>query len=285
LCRTLRRVLLYILGARGSMPATGAAFLRYGGHTPSVAFAHDGADGPELVIDAGTGIAQLPAILGDQAFDGALLLTHLHWDHVQGLPFCHAADHPDARVALSLPAQEDGTGAVSILERAMSPPHFPITPGQLRGEWRFSSLEPGEHSVAEFSVLALEVPHKGGRTFGYRVSDGAASVAFIPDHCPTALGSGDDGFGVLHASALQLSRDTDVLIHDAQLLPSEVAEVAFGHAVVDYAVGLGRAAGAGRTLLFHHKPERTDDQLDELAARFADDERVEVCRDGTVYEL
>jgi ribonuclease BN (tRNA processing enzyme) len=267
------------------MPATGAAFLRYGGQTPSVAFSRDGAEVPELVIDAGTGITDLPALLGGQAFEGELLLTHLHWDHVQGLPFCHAADHPDAHVSLSLPAQADGTAAEQILERAMSPPHFPITPAQMRGDWRFSSLEPGEHSVAGLTVLALEVPHKGGRTFGYRVTDGEAIVTFIPDHRPTAFGPGDDGFGVFHANALELARDTDVLIHDAQLLPSELEEAAFGHAVVDYAVGLGRVAGAGRTLLYHHKPDRTDDQLDELAARFADDDRVEVCRDGTEYKL
>ena len=279
------RVLLHILGARGSMPATGAPFLRYGGHTPSVAFSRDGAEAPELVLDAGTGIAQLPALLGGRAFEGALLLTHLHWDHVQGLPFCHAADHPDAHVSLSLPAQEDGTGAEQILERAMSPPHFPITPAQMRGDWRFSSLEPGEHSAAGFTVLALEVPHKGGRTFGYRVTDGEAIVTFMPDHCPTAFGPGDDGFGVFHANAVELAQDADILIHDAQLLPSELGEAAFGHAVVDYAVGLGRVAGAGRTLLFHHKPDRTDDELDELAARFAADDRVEVCRDGAEYHL
>jgi hypothetical protein len=108
LWRTLRR-------ADGSMPATGAPFLRYGGNTPCVAIAHDGAAGPELVLDAGTGITQLTELLAGRPFDGSILLTHLHWDHVQGLPFCHAADHPDAHVSLALPAQEDGSDAESAL--------------------------------------------------------------------------------------------------------------------------------------------------------------------------
>jgi ribonuclease BN (tRNA processing enzyme) len=263
----------------------GQSFLRYGGHTPSIAIAHDGAPAPTLVLDAGTGITQLPKLIPAGAFTGTLLLTHLHWDHVQGLPFCHAADHPDARVSLWLPSQAGGADPVSVLERAMSPPHFPITPRQLRGQWEFGSLEPGEHEVEGFKVLAREVPHKGGRTFGYRVSDGHSTVAFIPDHCPTALGPGDDGFGALHPAVLELADQADVLIHDAQLLPSELPEAAFGHAVANYAVTLTRATGTKRVLLFHHKPDRTDEQLDELAARFAGQGGVEPAADGAILEL
>jgi phosphoribosyl 1,2-cyclic phosphodiesterase len=263
----------------------GQPFLRYGGHTPCIAIAHDGAPGPTLVLDAGTGITQLPRLLADGPFTGTLLLTHLHWDHVQGLPFCHAADHPDASVSLWLPAQEDGADPVAVLERAMSPPHFPITPRQLRGHWEFSSLEPGEHEFEGFTVLAREVPHKGGRTFGYRVSDGHSTLAFIPDHCPTALGPGDDGFGALHPAVLELADRADALIHDAQLLPSELGEASFGHAVADYAVSLARAAGVTRVLLFHHKPDRTDEQLDALASRFAGEAGVEPAADGAILEL
>ena len=82
----------------------------------------------------------------------------------------------------------------------------------------------------------------------------------MPDHCPTALGPGPDGFGEYHDTALELARDTDVLIHDAQLFPEELLAFAgYGHAVADYAVELGRHAGARSVALFHHHPERTDD--------------------------
>ena len=92
----------------------------------------------------------------------------------------------------------------------------------------------------------------------------------MPDHCPTALGAGEDGVGEYHAAALELARDSDMLIHDAQLFPEDLAaEAGFGHSVADYAVHLARRAGARSVLLFHHGPERTDEALDVLAARFA----------------
>ena len=80
-------VRLYLCGVRGSTPAPGADFLRYGGHTSCVAIAHDDAARPTLVLDAGTGLRQVTPLLGGQPFDGTILLTHLHWDHVHGLPF------------------------------------------------------------------------------------------------------------------------------------------------------------------------------------------------------
>lgn len=86
------------------------------------------------------------------------------------------------------------TSCVAVLARGMSPPHFPIGPDGLRGEWSFASLEPGELEAGWFAVTASEIPHEAGRTFGYRVSDGRATVAYLPDHCPTACGPGPDGW-------------------------------------------------------------------------------------------
>jgi len=93
----------------------------------------------------------------------------------------------------------------------------------------------------------------------------------VTDHCPTAFGPGADGLGAYHEAALNLAADADLLVHDAQLVAEEVAaEASFGHAAAEYAVGLAQRAGARRVALFHHKPSRTDDQLDAVAYRFAD---------------
>jgi phosphoribosyl 1,2-cyclic phosphodiesterase len=128
----------------------------------------------------------------------------------------------------------------------------------------------GGFPVGAFSVKASDVPHKGGRTVGYRVSDGRSTIAYIPDHCPTEMGPGPEGWGDYHASVLELARNVDVLIHDAHLFPEEVAaQASFGHAAADYAVGLGCRAGARKVVLFHHRPDRTDDALDGLVARFS----------------
>jgi ribonuclease BN (tRNA processing enzyme) len=254
---------LHLCGTRGSTPAPGAAFLRFGGHTSCVAIAHD--DRPvTLLLDAGTGLRRVTALLGDRPFLGAILLGHLHWDHTQGLPFFRAGDHPQAQVDLYLPEQ-DGS-AESVLARGFSPPHFPIGPDGLRGRWRFHGLQEGVHRIAGFEVLAREIPHKGGRTFGYRISDGRASIAYLSDHHPASLGDGPQGFGPYHEAACALASDVDVLLHDSQYLASEWPQRrTFGHATVDYAVGLAEAAGVGRLILFHHDPARTDDEVDALA--------------------
>jgi len=263
-------VRLNFCGTRGSTPAVGAGFLRYGGHTSCVAVSRDGDAVPTLILDAGTGLREVTPLLAGRPFAGAILLSHLHWDHLHGLPFFRGGDTPGARVTLLLPEQEDGACAEAVLERGMSPPHFPIRPRDLRGAWTFGTLAPGLHVVGGFTVQALEIPHKGGRTFGYRISDGRSVIAYMPDHCPTNLGPGPECLGEYHAAAVELARDADVLVHDASLLPEEVAaQASFGHAAADYAVGLAVAAGARRAVLFHHRPDRTDAELDALGGRLA----------------
>jgi ribonuclease BN (tRNA processing enzyme) len=226
-----------------------------------VALAHDG-EAPTFVLDAGTGLSRLSRLLGDRPFRGAIVLGHLHWDHTHGLPFFPAGDRPDARVDLFMPAQGDPE---AVLARVLSPPHFPITPAELRGDWRFFALEAGEHDIEGFSVLALEIPHKGGRTFGYRVSDGTGTVAYLSDHSPLAAGPGPAGLGAYHPAACALARGADVLLHDAQHTAEELpARAAFGHSAAEYAVGLAETAGVGRLVLFHHDPSRTDNALDDI---------------------
>jgi phosphoribosyl 1,2-cyclic phosphodiesterase len=258
-------VRILFCGVRGSTPAPGRDFVRYGGNTSCVAVAHDGQD-PSLVLDAGTGLARLSAELAGRAFRGTMLLGHLHWDHTHGLPFFPAGDSAGSEVSVLIPAQGD---AEEVIERAISPPHFPITPGQLRGRWRFGGLEPGQHRIEGFDVLAAEIPHKGGRTFGFRVGDQGRSLAYLSDHWPTDLGDGEHGLGEYHDAALSLATGVDVLIHDAQYTAAELAHRrSFGHSAVEYAVGLAEKAGAGQLVLFHHDPSRTDDQIDVLVAEW-----------------
>ncbi len=231
-----------------------------------MAVGHDDAAGPVLLLDAGTGLRRVSGLLAGQPFQGTILLTHLHWDHVQGLPFFPAGDRPDARVTLLLPAQDRGSAA-DVLARGMSPPHFPIGPDGLRGSWTFDLLPPGPLKAEGFTIEAQEIPHKGGRTFGYRVSDGHSVLAYLPDHCPTRLGPGPDGWGAYHPAAVALAAGADLLIHDAFLRAGEIAaEASFGHAAAEYAVGLGLRTGVRRVALAHHKPDRTDLELDQLAA-------------------
>ena len=265
---------------RGSTPAPGAEFVRFGGHTSCLALAHDGATAPVLVLDAGTGVRRLSALLDGESFRGTIALTHLHWDHVQGLPFCPSLDRPDARVRLLLPSPVDGTSAFDALARGMSPPHFPITPAELRGDWSIEGLEPGEHEVEGFRVTVAEVPHKGGRTFGYRVDDGRSSLAYVPDHGPARP-------DVFEPELVDLVRGVDALLHDAQHTAEEwPARAHFGHASAEYAVELGERGGVKRVVLFHHDPNRTDPEVERLLARFTSAAvPVEAAIEGAVLDL
>ncbi|HUH06541.1 MAG TPA: MBL fold metallo-hydrolase [Egibacteraceae bacterium] len=259
---------LFICGARGSTPAPGPDFLRYGGHTSCVAVARDGQP-PSLVVDAGTGLRRVTPLLEGRPFRGAIILGHLHWDHTHGLPFFRAGDDDDSRVDVYLPAQ--GPDPEEALAQGMSPPNFPVRPSQLRGDWRFFGLDEGAHEMAGFQVLAREIPHKGGRTFGYRVSDGRASFAYLSDHHPLSAGPGEAGFGEYHESAMELARGVDLLIHDAQYTAEEFpARQHFGHSAIDYAIGLAAACDARRLLLFHHDPPRTDDEIDAIVEKLGD---------------
>ena len=274
---------LYVCGVRGSTPAPGAEFVRYGGHTSCVALAHQG-EPPTLVLDAGTGIRRLTDVLQGAPFRGSIVLGHLHWDHTQGLPFFAAGDRPDARVDVYLPEQGD---AAEVLGRALSPPHFPIEPHEMRGHWSFSGLTPGCHRLEGFNVVALDIPHKGGRTFGLRVSDGRGTVAYLSDHSPVSLGLGPEGLGEYHEAAVRLAQGVDVLVHDGQHTAAEFeAKQSLGHSAVEYAVGLAKAAGAGRLLLFHHDPPRTDDAIDAIVASHQSGAvPVEAAAEETVYDV
>lgn len=261
---------VHFLGVRGSTPAPGTEFVRYGGHTSCIALTHDGETAPTLLLDAGTGLRRASDLCPTGVFFGTILLSHLHWDHLHGLPFFSAADRDNASTTLIIPDQGDGESPVEVISRGMSPPHFPVRPDELRGSWSFESLAPGEFEVEGYRVLAREIPHKGGVTYGYRVSDDHSTLTYMPDHYPSLLGPGPEGFGEYHPSAMELASDVDVLVHDSQLVAEEIqSEAWFGHAAAEYTVGLAKAAKARRAVLFHYKPSRTDDALDEIAGRFA----------------
>jgi phosphoribosyl 1,2-cyclic phosphodiesterase len=248
---------LHFLGVRGSTPVSGPGFTEVGGHTSCIAVstgAGESADVPALVLDAGTGLQTIGTTLRGRPFAGWILLTHLHWDHVQGLPFAPPLDRDDARVVLAQPAQGD---PAAVLARAMSPPHFPITAAELHGDWSQLALEPGKHQLGRFEVLALDVEHKGGRAYGYRVSAEGTSFAYVPD----ALDANEDAL-------LELATGVDVLVRGAPFVTSESERaVLFGHGTAEAAAAIARRAGAGRLVLTHHAPNRTDADVFAIAGR------------------
>jgi phosphoribosyl 1,2-cyclic phosphodiesterase len=268
-------VRLILFGVRGSTPSPGPDFVRYGGHTSCVGVVPEGGTTPTLVLDAGTGLRELTPYLAGAPFRGSILVSHLHWDHVQGLPFFAAGDRPDAKVDLFVPAQNARTGR-DLLAAGMAPPNFPITPEGLEGAWSFSAIDAGYHAIEGFRVRATDVQHKGGRTFGYRVSDDTGSMAYIPDH---VVSHGIDD------AVRDLILDVDVLLHDAQFLDRERPTADnYGHSTVEDAVRLARECGVRHLVLFHHSPARKDEALDEISGMYPS-EFVTVAAQGGVIDV
>lgn len=271
---------LTFLGVRGSTAAPGAPFVRYGGHTSCVAVSASAGGPVSLVLDAGTGLRALTPLLAGEPFRGSILLSHLHWDHMQGIPFFAAGDREDARVAVYLPAQ-GGRSGKELLAQSMSPPAFPITPDGLLGSWSFTAVGPGRFATDGYAVTAASIEHKGGATHGYLIERGGSRVAYLPDHAPKVAVS---------PGLLDMLSGVDVLIHDAQFLDQERPRAeSYGHATVEDAIALARRVGAQRLVLFHHAPGRTDDALDAIAEQFCgrhpDGLEVVLAREGQTLQV
>jgi phosphoribosyl 1,2-cyclic phosphodiesterase len=247
-------------GVRGSTPCHGEEIAGYGGNTSCVSLAIPGED--PILFDLGTGLRYFgqtqPA---DKAFTGTCLLSHLHWDHIQGLPFFKPFLRPGANVALYAPAQPDGTTVAEVFGDTIKPPLFPIHFSMLPGMLDIHEIADDDFMVGGAKVMSRLIPHVGA-TLGYRVEWNGRSVVYISDHQMPS-----DGSHSAWPNALELCAGADLLIHDAQYTPEEFAmKRDWGHCTPEFAVWLAATAGVKRLALFHHDPAHVDDDLDAILA-------------------
>ena len=253
-------------GVRGSTPCHGAEVARYGGNTSCVSLDLPGEE--PVLFDLGTGLRYFGATLPtDRPFRGTCLLSHLHWDHIQGMPFFPPMLRGDAEFTVYAPRQDDGTSAEDVFRDTVRPPLFPVDLLTLPGTLHFRDVLDSEFTIGAnggVSVTSRRIPHVG-TTLGFRVEWRGLAIAYLSDHQQPCDGSFSATEG-----ALELCRDADLVIHDAQYTPDEFADKCdWGHCTIDYAVWLAAEAGATRLALFHHDPSHDDDRLDELAAEAA----------------
>jgi phosphoribosyl 1,2-cyclic phosphodiesterase len=247
-------------GVRGSTPCPCDANRRYGGNTSCVALESRGHD--PIVLDLGTGLRFWGETMdASEPFVGSALVTHIHWDHVQGLPFFAPVLQPGARFDVYGPPQDAPGGLAEAFGEFMRPPFFPVTTQELLGDIQFHDVWDADLELDGAKVKVRPVPHVG-LTNGYRVEMGGASVAYLSDHQMPL-----DGSHVISDSALELCDGVDLLIHDAQYTVDEFpAKANWGHCTVDYAVHVAAESGARRLALFHHDPTHHDVAVDELQA-------------------
>ena len=248
-------------GVRGSTPCSCPSTQRYGGNTACVVLEH--ADEDPIVFDLGTGLRMYGVAYDGESFNGSALVTHLHWDHVQGLPFFAPVNMPGATFDVYGPTHE-GQSMKKAFGKFMRPPYFPIQVEHLVGDIQFHDVNDETIKIGSAEVMVRSVPHVGA-TNGYRVDWGGASVTYISDH-QEPVGKPNK----VAKSVLELCEGVDLLIHDAQYTPSEFEQKAnWGHCTIRYAIEVAQQAGVKTLALFHHDPAHSDDELDELHAEAA----------------
>jgi phosphoribosyl 1,2-cyclic phosphodiesterase len=250
-------------GVRGSTPCDGHQFDRYGGNTSCVEVACEGYD--PVVFDLGTGLRnygdELVATGRCEGYRGTVLLTHLHWDHIQGLPFFAPLSAGGGTVTVVGPHQEAGPLA-DVFRQVMSPPYFPITPEELRGDVAFEAVANDDFAIGGAKVRSRWVRHTDP-TLGFRVETDGGSVAYLSDHGPGTVPDDPDDY--VPPDVLDLCDGVDLLVHDAQHTVAEYEQKrTWGHCTIDYAVLVAKEAGARELALFHHCPSHGDDQLDTI---------------------
>ena len=193
----------------------------------------------------------------DGTFRASALITHIHWDHVQGLPFFPPVDRVGARLDVYGPTQDDGP-LHEVFGGFMRPPYFPVHFSELRGDIRFHDVRDDDFEIGAAKVKVRPVPHCGP-TVGYRVDWNGASIAYISDH------QAPIGLDTVSEQVLELCDGADLLVHDAQYTVAEFEQKShWGHCTMDYALLVAKEAGVRRLCLFHHDPAHSDDDLDRF---------------------
>ena len=252
-------MLVRIWGTRGSLPTPGAGMVRYGGNTSCVQVTLS--DGTHLVLDAGTGIRNLPADLG-QSHRVHILLTHLHLDHIQGLLFFAPLFQPGVDVTLWGP-EAPGVSLERRIGRYLSAPLAPVEIRELPCRLDFRDCPTTRWSIGSAQITAEAVTHRGP-TLGFRIEEGDDSFCYLPDHEPAIIGEIDQ-LDTEWLSGSSLADGVDLLLHDCQYTDAEYpAHVGWGHSSLTHALQFARRVAARRTLLFHHDPAHTDGDLDAL---------------------
>jgi CheY-like chemotaxis protein/phosphoribosyl 1,2-cyclic phosphodiesterase len=259
-------------GTRGSLAKPGPSTLRYGGNTSCVEVR--ASDGTLIVFDCGTGAHELGRVLSSSAesrCDGHLMITHTHWDHIQGFPFFAPLFVPGNTWDIYAPGML-GQQLEHTLAGQMEYHYFPVTLDQLGATIRFHDITEGRFAVAGVRVLTQYLNHPT-LALGYRVESGGVAVVYSVDHEPHAPNPAASAVPSMHAEDqrhVAFLAGADLVIHDAQYTAGEYpSKAGWGHTPAEWAVDYAVAAGAKRLALFHHDPLRDDDAVDRM---------VETCR-------
>jgi phosphoribosyl 1,2-cyclic phosphodiesterase len=272
-------------GVRGSYPVPGAATVRYGGQTSCVEARTS--SGACIIVDAGTGLRQLGNKLaregGGQPGQYHVLLSHVHWDHIQGLPFFSPAYIPGTRISVYalLTASDELNQVIGGITRHE---FFPMPLESVPANFDFHQVEPGvDFVIGRFHVSPIALNHPFG-SVGYRIDGDGASWAYVADTAPFDKVlhkqhflsgpeplSADDvtALGAMKQALVAKLKGVDTVVYDTHFLPEEYARFPhYGHSTPDQALDICQEAGCRRLVLYHHAPSHTDEMMDKIAADY-----------------
>jgi len=237
-------------GVRGSISTPGPGTVRYGGNTTCVEIR---AGGEIIILDAGTGLRQLGAALlktyRDKPLNLTMLLTHTHWDHIQGLPFFPPIYDPRCRLKI-IGCQGARKGLSAMLTGQMESTYFPVAFDRLPSNIQIEEIKDFNFDIGPVIVRALRANHPG-MCVGYRLFSPDGIVSFFPDTEPH--------IGGVDREMAEFVRDSDLLILDSQFDRAGYKKhIGWGHGCVDDSVALALQANVKQLLFFHHDPDSDD---------------------------
>ena len=248
-------------GVRGSVPSPGPTTARYGGNTSCVSIT---IDNKILILDAGTGIRNLgSAIIGQPELEIFVVVTHSHWDHIQGFPFFTPIYQPDRPVHM-FPTLHKKNVVLSSLIDQMDGAHFPITPDQVPSNFNFVTENPLEFLENNGFHMELVPMNHPGKAFGYKIKIDDKIICYFTDNEIDPPYEKSIELDVL----TEKCRNADILIHDAQYIEADMPlKHGWGHSLISQVTKLGESAEVKNLVYYHHDPERSDDDIDaELEA-------------------
>jgi len=275
-----------VLGTRGSLPVTNPETRRYGGNTSCVEVIQNDRS---LILDAGTGILGISAEMLSKQKRFDILLTHLHIDHIQGLGFFKPLFDPKNNVHIWGPSSSSKS-LKKRLNRYLSPPLFPVHYRDIPSKIELHEISDSSFEIGEFQIQSNYISHPGP-TVGYRVSNGKSAFTYLPDH-EHLLGSKGWDIEKDWISGFKLAENADLMVHDSQYTNDEYEDkVGWGHSTFINAIEFAKKANVKKLLLFHHDPNHTDKQLEEILKNvlkdkdFGPDLKIELAVEGAAFEL
>jgi phosphoribosyl 1,2-cyclic phosphodiesterase len=245
-------------GVRGSTPTPQRENLRYGGNTPCLEFRS--AKGTLLILDCGTGLRMLGKAwveeFGDRPIHAHILITHYHWDHIQGIPFFQPLYQKKNRFHFhSLPVPR--APLRRTLQRQMADPYFPIDMDTMRSQWKFRTIKRSPFTIDDFSIHYRRINHPQG-CLSFRVENQGRAVVYATDNEP------GDPRG--DRNLRDLARGADVLVYDSQFSREDLGQEkkGWGHSSWEEGVAICQEVGVREFILFHHDPDSDDQAVDQL---------------------